>query len=157
MPNSTPDWWLCNLYSSSKRKIFSEKKTFLRKKIFSKKSFYSSYSKLSNLLTTSSMLKVLIITILCQGCENKVFAIISKKAVVSYYYYILHNYHCTKKTHFYGCDYVSKSNKKAILIRNLLFCTYFKNIAIYIIQLFGKGPFINYVRVYWAFYWPCSK
>ena len=58
------------------------------------------------------------------------FAIISKKAVVSYYYYILHNYHCTKKTHFYGCDYVSKSNKKAILIRILFYTVDFKNIAI---------------------------
>merc|ERR1712156_566664 len=100
-----------------KERFSLKKKLSSEKKIFSKKSFYSSYSKLSNLLTASIILKVLIITILCQGCENKVFAIISKKAVVSYYYYILHNYHCTKKTHFYGCDYVSKSNKKAILIR----------------------------------------
>ena len=114
--------------------ILPQKERFsLKKKLFSEKK--SSQKNHSTPPTPNSqtyywsraMLKVLIITILCQGCENKVFAIISKKAVVSYYYYILHNYHCTKKTHFYGCDYVSKSNKKAILIRNLLFCTHFKN------------------------------
>ena len=114
----------------------------IEKKHFKKKIFPSQPPPTINYRLLSTTLYY---TILCQGCENKVFAIISKKAVVSYYYYILHNYHCTKKTHFYGCDYVSKSNKKAILIRNLLFCVHFKSITKYGLQFLGRylGKFVK--------------